>query len=781
LSIIDAQASGRRRLSPLLVLLAMHAFMEAGARRAKSRNALARKAAKREHRKAVFKQKRLENKVRKSALEKFNAERSERASLIEQGQLVEDKEAREELFPGSPVVAAGIYGEELRLLAKAGKVLKQFRAMKSNDVGTQALMMMVALTFKFSGRCMGRRRLQALRVMGAPPSDSLKHGAVKVLQVSWRLCMAKVKHRELKSQDKESMVPIAVALIQINWRVSLQTLERRRRRRAYKAERLAVASGKAASVVQKALRNRWDRAKIARVRNVFRGEILAFAAVKVQMAYRKNYMRRLQMIANGDEDDIEDIDDTKPPIFGVRTPKQAEGKLSILLAQHKNDLAQRIQALAEAKQALHRSSSTINSANKIKIAEELEKKRNDIRPISLTVLGCQQVPLPNGAMKDIMQSDLFFIVSALPSPPPAECLIGGENAPNAKRRGSATALMMNNTTVSNTEAKYQRGACFSMPAKAVHTSATERSKGAVDGINVVWKQEVALSGETLNGKSTLVFTLLRRPPKKSGVLTSSTGYRDEFIGQATIKLTDLPDLWSYDEASSSSAAGQAAGGGGGGQTTTSRNGREVTVDLNIGDLKCRVWDGKGNKLKVDRKEWNGAGKLRVSFLKQDDQSLFNGWMKVSTQSPNQMKTASLNDKTKSATTMEKRWVLLSNGRLSIHETYYIEPDIEIALETINGCRVDQQGFLYIDFDRVAASKIAIKRGRGNGTGGAGQGVAQGSFSFGTGPSSLKASVAVQSASTLTGVLMLAPGTGGNEVTALRKCIEKALFLRTHGN
>jgi len=720
--------------------------------------------------------------MRKS-LERYNQDHSH----DQEGQGDSNREA---LFPGSPIIAAGIYGEELKLLAKAGHILKKFKATKSNAAGTETLMKWCALTFKFSGRCMGRRRLQALRVEGSEPSESLRHGATRVLQAGWRLCMAKVKHGELKCADKDSMVPIAVALIQIYWRVSLQTLSRRRRRKAYKAERKAVATRKAISVVQKAIRNRWDRAKITRVRNVFRGEILAFAAVKVQIAWRKNYMRRLKHIAMGDDGDsdneFEDGDDEGlPSVFGITNPKQAKVKREQLLLQHKNDLSIRIAELQEVKQGIDRTQSTQALAAKKKETELLEKKRLEFRPISFRVLGCQQVPLPPGAMSNVMQSDLFFVVSALPSPPPAECLIGGEtaaaSAASNKRRGSATALMMGNTVAANGESKVQRAACFSMPAKSVHTSTTEHSRGAVDGINVIWKQEVTLNGETFDGRSTLVFTLLRRPPKKSGVLTSSSGFRDEFVGQATIKLGDLPDLWSTHDLKAGASNGGSSGGGGV-SSQANRNGGEVTVDLKLGELKCRVWDGKGNKLKFDKKEWSGGGQLRISFIRQDDQSLFNGWLKTSTLPPSQIASIDLKTTLKSGNVMERRWVLLTNNRLSIHETYYCEPDIEIALETIKSCRVDaQNGFLYVDFDRVEASKCAIKRGRGTGTGGAAQGISQGSFGFGTGPSNLKVSIAIQNASSLTGVLILAVGSGGNELSALRKCIEKALFLRSHGD
>jgi hypothetical protein len=217
LSIFDAKDSGRRRLAKLFLIMGVHAFMEAGAKRARVRSARERKEKKRQLRISNYKLKRAENKARVAALDKFNKERASITvgSSVDGTSIETVSPLVEPLFPGSPIVAAGIYGKELKLLAKAGQILKEFKKAKQNTAGNQALINYVALTFKFGGRCMGRRRLNALRVVNAPPSDSLKHGAAKVLQVAWRQVMAQCAYNKNKSADKASMVPLAVALIQV--------------------------------------------------------------------------------------------------------------------------------------------------------------------------------------------------------------------------------------------------------------------------------------------------------------------------------------------------------------------------------------------------------------------------------------------------------------------------------------------------------------------------------------------------------------------------------------
>jgi hypothetical protein len=518
---------------------------------------------------------------------------------------------------------------------------------------------------------------------------------------------------------------------------------------------------------------------VLKVRNIFRAQILAFAAVKVQIAWRHNYMRRLSKLANGEEDEDEDEEDEddmkKIKLFNVKNAKEAKLKRDAFILQHKKALAERVALLEQTKQAVTRSVSTMQMQAKKQAVEELEAKRSECRPISFKVIGCSQVPLPPGAMKDVMQSDLFFVVTALPSPPPPECLIGGETS-TIKRRASGTNLLASATGNNNADAKYIRGACYSMPAKQVHATSTDIGNGAMNGVNVEWRQEVSLSGDNFDGRSTLVFTILKRPPKKGSVLT---GNRDEFVAQATIKLSDLPDLWSEAESSQVAASGAAAAAvAGSSQAQHNRKTGDVDVELKLGELKCRVWDGKGNKLKVDKKEWCGGGTLRVSFMRQDADSLFSGWLQASTQSSNQIKAASPSDSMQLA----RRWLLLTNDRLSVHENPCTEPDIEIALSTIKGCRVDKSGLLCIDFDRGEAIKLSVKRGRGGATGGAGQGLAGGSFGFNTGPTNLKSSVAVQSGGVMSGVLMLTMDhPNDNNLANLRKCIEKALFVRTHGD
>ena len=52
---------------------------------------------------------------------------------------------------------------------------------------------------------------------------------------------------------------------------------------------------------------------------------------------------------------------------------------------------------------------------------------------------------------------------------------------------------------------------------------------------ITWKNcELDLSGPQFTGNTTLVFTLLRRPPHSRRLLSTSSKARDDFIGQATV-------------------------------------------------------------------------------------------------------------------------------------------------------------------------------------------------------------------------------------------------------
>jgi hypothetical protein len=64
-------------------------------------------------------------------------------------------------------------------------------------------------------------------------------------------------------------------------------------------------------------------------------------------------------------------------------------------------------------------------------------------------------------------------------------------------------------------------------------------RGQAQPVTVSWKNcALDLSGPHFTGSSTLVFTLLRRPPHARRLLLSaSSGARDDFIGQATVKST----------------------------------------------------------------------------------------------------------------------------------------------------------------------------------------------------------------------------------------------------
>jgi len=346
-------------------------------------------------------------------------------------------------------------------------------------------------------------------------------------------------------------------------------------------------------------------------------------------------------------------------------------------------------------------------------------------------------------------------------------------------------------------------------------------------VDVEFKQEVELSGPEFDGHSTLVFTLLRRPAKSKGLLLSSAQPRDDFLGQATLKLHDLPDLWSG--AGGSGGGGAAAAGvrhnGQGGQSRfADLQSKPAEKEVPLAELICRVWDGHGQKLKLERKDASGGGTLKVSFLRQDGEAQVGAWVHAEVTPPKQpfsstggggggeagkaspAKTA----KAKAAAAAKQalkprefvtRWVVLSNGKLSVHESPTCEPDLEVGLACLRSCRLVQEAKLSVPdtpsfaaeegqdelcvyFDAPSASTESVKNKRGTGGSAAAGGGAGGTHGFGTGPKDAKSSAAVSGAAYGRGTLVLRGESAGGDFEVLSKmqrALEKALFTHTHAS
>ena len=168
---------------------------------------------------------------------------------------------------------------------------------------------------------------------------------------------------------------------------------------------------------------------------------------------------------------------------------------------------------------------------------------------------------------------------------------------------------------------------------SVKASARKRAKdgAASKGASTVrfeaeWNEELHLSGPALDGSSLLVFTLLRRrtasTKKRShhhhrlaappSLLTRLAENRDEFLGQALLRLDDVPD--------------QGRGGPGSAGGGFRLAGGSWRKELKLGALKVRVFDGKEHKLKLENKAFDGGPKLRVEFQRHDSSTVFSGWM-----------------------------------------------------------------------------------------------------------------------------------------------------------
>jgi hypothetical protein len=644
------------------------------------------------------------------------------------------------------------------------------------------------------------------------------------------------------------------------------------------------------------------RRRLARARAEVAQQLLAFGAVKVQGKWRRFITLRLERIAAGeeppggygsesDEDSDSDEDNgdaerggkksslkmqapsspnkkkvttTTKPGFAGMTSEEASQRLDMIKAGQRIQLEARAQDLKRRK--LLSSSDALVEAKAMHEQAEREAfaRRSDPRPVSVRVWAVKGLPLfsagagagaaagtgagvtPLYTLAELQASDLFVVVTALPSPPPPEALVGfgtegASDVPNLQKK--------QHVAMKNPE-KAQRATAFSRPAKTVRAALAsskvgrggglEQKQKDVEGcVDVEFKQEVELSGPDFDGHSTLVFTLLRRPPKKSGLLSSGT-IRDEFLGQATLKMHDLPDLWQHSSGGAAnldagvlgagSGGGMVAHNGKGGQTRFAKQNGPVEKELPLAEYICRVWDGHGQKLKIERKDARGGGRIKLSFLRQDNEAIVGAWVDVETTPPKHAfvtggsgcggggsdggvsAKAAQAGKAKAAAAAAKqalkprefvrRWVVLSNGLVSVQESPTCEPDLEVSVEALRSCRLvegaklhpvdtaahkaeEGQGELCIYFDAQKASQESLRRGKGKGVGAAAGGVAGGTYGFGTGPKDAKVSAAVSGAASGRGTLVLREDNNQeiSEAECLLKfqrALEKALFTHSHG-
>lgn len=117
------------------------------------------------------------------------------------------------------------------------------------------------------------------------------------MQMGVMLCLARHAHANRRAAGALAVAPMAVSLLQARWRLTTCGLAKRKASTALRAEAAAFRAGRAASLLQRTYRfTRW-RKEAAAARAGASGQLLAFAATKVQAKYRRYLLHRLLNIA----------------------------------------------------------------------------------------------------------------------------------------------------------------------------------------------------------------------------------------------------------------------------------------------------------------------------------------------------------------------------------------------------------------------------------------------------------------------------------------------------
>jgi hypothetical protein len=314
----DAQGAGRRKLGRLFAkTMAVHALLEAGAKRRRNAAAALRKADAKERRraerkrKAVVARQREKQRRQQAQLEAEEAEEAAAAASAAEGaggggggaaagrgsaggslltgrlsaggsrgsaggvfgrnsasgRASQGAAASSLSFsPSSPIdahiAAEEVFGKEFGLLMAASVHRKRFRSARLENTGAGAASFrLAALLFQFGGKQAHFRRLKASQQQGKPASPaSLAPGglmfasALGLVQASWRVGLERGKVVEARSAGHEDLAPLAASLLQAQWRATAVQLAKRKGVAERKKAMVLAKHARLASVLQKAFR-----------------------------------------------------------------------------------------------------------------------------------------------------------------------------------------------------------------------------------------------------------------------------------------------------------------------------------------------------------------------------------------------------------------------------------------------------------------------------------------------------------------------------------------------